>query len=159
MFHKVNNNYNLYLQVEDVNNHMTMGNAIKACLGRCHDNIAGNEFSSDDLRTNWFMSEGNLSYDSSIYSQSTLNEPSVLSFKMIGRNSCVYLDGDVCKICLEEYDDEQRKPYILPCGHTFCVLCLRTLSKRRRFKSIRCPIDRETLYISSRHSKGSVSLS
>eukprot|EP01001_Neometanema_parovale_P006405 NODE_2768_length_1346_cov_111.376942_g2630_i0.p1 GENE.NODE_2768_length_1346_cov_111.376942_g2630_i0~~NODE_2768_length_1346_cov_111.376942_g2630_i0.p1 ORF type:complete len:393 (+),score=37.25 NODE_2768_length_1346_cov_111.376942_g2630_i0:111-1289(+) len=34
--------------------------------------------------------------------------------------------GVVCRICMEEYSQE-RLPYALPCGHTFCGVCIRSM--------------------------------
>lgn len=47
-----------------------------------------------------------------------------------------------CSLCFEEYDELQRCPRLLQCGHTFCSLCLQSLWKDG---SIECPLDRRAL--------------
>lgn len=42
-----------------------------------------------------------------------------------------------CSVCFERFDQEVRRPKVLPCGHTFCLHCLQTPS----FGSA-CPQDR-----------------
>ena len=33
-----------------------------------------------------------------------------------------------CLVCLQNYNNVERKPYLLPdCGHTFCASCLSQL--------------------------------
>ena len=35
-----------------------------------------------------------------------------------------------CKICSKTYNDSSIKPYsLIPCGHSYCVLCLEKLKK------------------------------
>ena len=29
-----------------------------------------------------------------------------------------------CSVCLEVYNDQERKPKFLPCSHTICLRCL-----------------------------------
>ena len=39
-----------------------------------------------------------------------------------------------CQVCFENYNDKDNQPYaIIPCGHTFCKLCLESL------KETKCP--------------------
>ncbi len=45
-----------------------------------------------------------------------------------------------CKVCMERYTDEDKKPLFLTCGHTFCSRCLRLIYKR---KSLKCPLDKK----------------
>lgn len=117
-----------------------MGNCIKTCRrGRNFDrysNYIRNFHPSSEL------SESGLSSLSSSVSQYTVNEPSVLSFADGSNVDNVYMDSDTCAICLETYDDVDHIPMILPCGHMFCVACITVLAKKRRFRSIRCPVDR-----------------
>lgn len=47
-----------------------------------------------------------------------------------------------CKVCLEDYDAE-RRPRNLPCGHTFCSLCLDGLIS---LGSLSCPTCRRKHY-------------
>ncbi|KAK3928156.1 E3 ubiquitin-protein ligase TRIM32 [Frankliniella fusca] len=34
-----------------------------------------------------------------------------------------------CSVCLEDYNEEERVPKVLPCGHTVCLQCLRRLQQ------------------------------
>jgi hypothetical protein len=44
-----------------------------------------------------------------------------------------------CKVCMERYNDSDKKPLFLTCGHTFCTRCLRLIFKRAAMK---CPLDK-----------------
>ena len=33
-----------------------------------------------------------------------------------------------CVVCWESYNIENRKPYVLNCGHTFCFTCLQDVN-------------------------------
>lgn len=46
-----------------------------------------------------------------------------------------------CPICLERYDNKERAPKILSCGHTFCKKCLIALMKQSN--SYKCSICRK----------------
>ena len=36
-----------------------------------------------------------------------------------------------CSICNECYDETEHKPFLLnPCGHCFCLKCIKALTKR-----------------------------
>ena len=48
--------------------------------------------------------------------------------------------GPECSICLEGYNDQSKCPRILPCGHSFCQICLGRLLHRN---SIHCPTCRK----------------
>ncbi|XP_042859661.1 uncharacterized protein LOC122245748 isoform X2 [Penaeus japonicus] len=41
-----------------------------------------------------------------------------------------------CQVCLEIYNDRAKRPRVLPCGHTFCSLCIGDLL---RDGSVLCP--------------------
>eukprot|EP00667_Euglena_gracilis_P012713 EG_transcript_13062 len=46
-----------------------------------------------------------------------------------------------CSICFEDYSEEERVPFALPCGHTFCQCCLARLREDDRFRCPnRCPL-------------------
>lgn len=50
--------------------------------------------------------------------------------------------GHECPICFESYDEAQRLPKLLGCGHTFCLSCLSSLvpaAAARQVPSIVCP--------------------
>ncbi|XP_034240397.1 uncharacterized protein LOC117644856 isoform X2 [Thrips palmi] len=40
-----------------------------------------------------------------------------------------------CHVCLEPFDSTERRPKVLPCGHSFCFRCLQGLEIRK------CPLD------------------
>ncbi|XP_063429834.1 uncharacterized protein LOC134712323 isoform X2 [Mytilus trossulus] len=125
-----------------------MGNCIRKCRHYDNDSIYA---VSDifDIQRSLDLQREHISIDSS-YTESTIRSghsigqpPSVLSFQNENENDTVYIDSDVCLICLEQYDDEERKPIILPCGHILCTACVRIMAHKRRYKSIKCPVDRE----------------
>lgn len=43
-----------------------------------------------------------------------------------------------CSVCFEEYDQEERTPLMLSCGHTFCKNCLILLPEPLRCPHCRC---------------------
>ncbi len=45
-----------------------------------------------------------------------------------------------CKICMERYNEAERKPLFVPCGHTFCMKCLRFIFHK---PNISCPLDKK----------------
>ena len=45
-----------------------------------------------------------------------------------------------CKICCESYNKTDRKPLILPCGHTFCKDTISKLINKKQQNAIECPI-------------------
>jgi hypothetical protein len=51
-----------------------------------------------------------------------------------------------CSICLDKYNNKDKTPRILKCGHTFCSLCLKELSKVGNLENylpyIKCPLDK-----------------
>lgn len=42
-----------------------------------------------------------------------------------------------CTICFENFDAKNMKPMTLPCGHGFCLKCLKDLHKNGK---IECPM-------------------
>jgi len=45
----------------------------------------------------------------------------------------------ICKICQDDFDPVNRVPLILPCGHTFCSVCLRqSLQANHRISCLNC---------------------
>jgi hypothetical protein len=54
-----------------------------------------------------------------------------------------------CAICLEHYDNKEKMPRILRCGHTFCTRCLTSLTKVNNSEPnintnhIKCPLDKQ----------------
>ena len=51
-----------------------------------------------------------------------------------------------CSICEENYDTGIRDPLMLPCGHTFCSCCLKSLFST---STLFCPEDRSQINVSS----------
>ena len=51
-----------------------------------------------------------------------------------------------CSICEENYDSSTREPLMLPCGHTFCSVCLKSLLST---STLFCPEDRSQISITS----------
>ena len=45
----------------------------------------------------------------------------------------------LCKICCEYYNMTDRKPLILPCGHTFCKDTISQLINKKQRGAIECP--------------------
>ncbi|KAK4026456.1 hypothetical protein OUZ56_015452 [Daphnia magna] len=50
------------------------------------------------------------------------------------------IDLVTCSVCLCEFDDANRKPKFLPCGHTICRTCLAEIQRNRQ---IQCPLCRK----------------
>ena len=44
-----------------------------------------------------------------------------------------------CGVCLEEFDENEKQPIMLECGHTLCKECVESIYDTRQ----QCPIDRE----------------
>ena len=51
-------------------------------------------------------------------------------------------EGCTCVICDIPYDESNRKPRMLKCGHSYCSFCLKELLKHQ---PILCPECRKTL--------------
>eukprot|EP00736_Rhodelphis_marinus_P000959 Rmarinus@m.8467 len=44
-----------------------------------------------------------------------------------------------CRVCCENFNSDSRLPSILPCGHTFCTLCLQRLIVLCSGGAVCCP--------------------
>lgn len=44
-----------------------------------------------------------------------------------------------CGVCFKNYNAIEKKPLSLPCGHTFCLDCLKQIGKHNQIK---CPFDK-----------------
>ena len=51
-----------------------------------------------------------------------------------------------CGVCFKQYNHSEKKPLSLPCGHTFCLECLRQINKH---SIIKCPFDKIAHHISA----------
>ncbi|KAF1749413.1 hypothetical protein GCK72_025881 [Caenorhabditis remanei] len=51
-------------------------------------------------------------------------------------------DALSCGICLENYDNDEKLPKVLNCGHTICLVCLDSLEKSNGYL-VSCPFCRE----------------
>nr|DBA26354.1 TPA: hypothetical protein GDO54_010626 [Pyxicephalus adspersus] len=56
-----------------------------------------------------------------------------------------------CTICTEKYNETNRRPKLLHCGHTFCLTCLKKifssillLPSNSRNQQLKCPNCRQT---------------
>lgn len=67
----------------------------------------------------------------------------------------VFVD-ERCFICLEDYNEQQNLPRILPCGHIVCNKCLIELGRSTVFTKIKCPQDRHSFKIKKRHMPGNL---
>jgi hypothetical protein len=45
----------------------------------------------------------------------------------------------VCKMCEAKFNQEARKPMVLPCNHTFCNQCVVQTWDKHGY--VRCPVD------------------
>ncbi|XP_066971996.1 uncharacterized protein [Macrobrachium rosenbergii] len=45
---------------------------------------------------------------------------------------------DTCQLCYEVYDEETRRPRMLPCGHSYCTDCISKLIMNGRFTCPEC---------------------
>lgn len=44
-----------------------------------------------------------------------------------------------CGVCFKPYNHQDKKPLALPCGHSFCLECLKKMTKNA---VITCPYDK-----------------
>ena len=68
--------------------------------------------------------------------------PFSLYFK-IPENSDVYQVDENCSICCFNYNEQNKQPRILPCGHVICNECLYTLASENQYTEMICPNDRK----------------
>lgn len=52
-----------------------------------------------------------------------------------------------CNICLEKYNNKDKIPRILKCGHTFCTKCLKEITRvssslEMNLPFVKCPLDK-----------------
>ena len=43
-----------------------------------------------------------------------------------------------CPICCEDYDNTEKKPIVMDCGHTICINCLKPILLSQK----KCPFDK-----------------
>ena len=46
-----------------------------------------------------------------------------------------------CPICCEEYTNAEKKPIVMDCGHTICIICLSLIYRSQK----KCPFDKMKL--------------
>ena len=52
-----------------------------------------------------------------------------------------------CNICMEQFNEKEKLPRVLRCGHTFCSFCLKELIRTRiqineQTEYLECPLDK-----------------
>jgi hypothetical protein len=50
-----------------------------------------------------------------------------------------------CQICFEEYNNNNKKPVVLDCGHSICQICLQQILSSNQRNLIKCPFDNKPL--------------
>lgn len=60
-----------------------------------------------------------------------------------------------CPVCFEQYDDKERKPITLLCGHSLCISCLTEIEQisRRGRDPPQCPLCRDDIAMRSLRDK------
>ncbi|CDW86599.1 tldc domain-containing protein [Stylonychia lemnae] len=53
---------------------------------------------------------------------------------------------NTCFCCKQNYDDHQRKPFLLACGDVICLLCYNNQKNNAKNKQVQCPINSSHLY-------------
>lgn len=43
-----------------------------------------------------------------------------------------------CSICCEDYNNNEKKPVVMDCGHTVCIMCLKPILQTQK----KCPFDK-----------------
>ena len=51
-------------------------------------------------------------------------------------------NGFDCQVCLDSYNNKDRKPGVLVCDHTICKSCISEIFKRNDLEPMECPICR-----------------
>ncbi|XP_034238945.1 E3 ubiquitin-protein ligase RNF166-like isoform X1 [Thrips palmi] len=46
-----------------------------------------------------------------------------------------------CDVCMQTFNDAERRPKFLPCGHTYCLSCLMQLPAKQ------CPVDQKVFQL------------
>ena len=101
------------------------------------------DMGNQEIQNTWRITVENLESESS-------KTPSWLSFgDQDELNKNIYLD-DNCLICLEEFNELQHHPRILPCGHVICNECLIGLARSTIFTVVKCPQDRQVFRVEKR---------
>ena len=55
------------------------------------------------------------------------------------------IDNLKCNICKKNYNIDDSKPMVLPCGHTNCLKCINHMWENKSF--IRCSIDNKKYFL------------
>lgn len=101
--------------------------------------------SENDQNTRLFLNQNEFR---SIDSGSYLTETSITNISMeltsaVSDSVNVYINGETCNICANNFDNEEFRPTVLPCGHILCYWCVKNLGQQYHFLMIKCPLDRE----------------
>ena len=59
------------------------------------------------------------------------------------------MNSILCGKCNIEYNHDKNLPIFIPCGHTFCKICLKEIYKKNSY--IICPEDGKKLYLALDH--------
>ena len=59
-----------------------------------------------------------------------------------------------CLICAENYNEQKKKPRILPCGHIICNECINNMARQTQFTTIQCPQDSNIFRVTIREGSG-----
>ena len=68
-------------------------------------------------------------------------------------NSNIFLNEN-CSICCYNYNEENKQPRIIPCGHVICNECLNTLASENQFTTMNCPFDRQVFRLTTEQRTG-----
>lgn len=73
----------------------------------------------------------------------TLKEAKIIALRLQKPIYIITMQNNqfVCDICYEDFDFQDHKPYVLPCGHTLCLHCCKLYNA--------CPNDRKPYHISN----------
>ena len=55
------------------------------------------------------------------------------------------MDCYECIVCYFSYDNDQHKPFMVNCGHTFCMFCLNRIQKYKYENKRICPKCRQQI--------------
>ena len=71
----------------------------------------------------------------------------------VPENSDVYVNEN-CSNCFLVYNEQNKQPRILPCGHIICNECLNTLASENQFTMMICPHDEQVFQLTAERNTG-----